>query len=343
MDSESGKDEIVYEWMPCIRIYKSGRVDRFFGSEFVPADAASSVDAVIDPVSGVSARLYRPPSPSPLEPEGPAPGPRGALRLPILVYYHGGGFCIGSAFNPIFHAYFNALVARARVLVVSVEYRLAPEHPVPGTYADAWRALQWVASHAPSPSTPTPTPTLTLGSGGGGASEWLRELGDFGRVFVGGESAGANIAHHMAMRAGAEGLDRGVAIRGLLLVHPYFLGTEKVDSDAIDPAVSESLASLWRMMCPTTTGSDDPLINPLADGAPPLSGLVCRRALVCVAEKDVLKDRGKQYYRKLQESGWPGEARLREAAGVGHTFHLLGPAGEEALAQDEAISEFLNS
>nr|CAD1825127.1 unnamed protein product [Ananas comosus var. bracteatus] len=80
MDSESGEDEIVYESMPCIRIYKSGRVERFFGSEFVPADAASSVDAVIDPVSGVSARLYRPPPHRHWSPRGRGREGRSASR-----------------------------------------------------------------------------------------------------------------------------------------------------------------------------------------------------------------------------------------------------------------------
>ncbi|VAI23245.1 unnamed protein product [Triticum turgidum subsp. durum] len=128
-------DEIVYESMPCIRIYKN-RVERYFGSEFVAAsahaDAATGVasrDRVISPE--VSARLYLPHI-DPAKPDN--------AKLPVLVYYHGGGFCLGSAFNPTFHAYFNNLAALAGVLVVSVEYRLAPEHPVPAAYADIWQA-----------------------------------------------------------------------------------------------------------------------------------------------------------------------------------------------------------
>ncbi|VAI37985.1 unnamed protein product [Triticum turgidum subsp. durum] len=127
-------DEIVYESMPCIRIYKN-RVERYFGSEFVAAsadaDAATGVasrDRVISPE--VSARLYLP----------RIDAAQADAKLPVLVYYHGGGFCLGSAFNPTFHAYFNNLAALAGVLVVSVEYRLAPEHPVPAAYADIWQA-----------------------------------------------------------------------------------------------------------------------------------------------------------------------------------------------------------
>ncbi|KAF0908544.1 hypothetical protein E2562_026332 [Oryza meyeriana var. granulata] len=311
-------DEIVYESMPCIRIYKN-RVERYFGSEFVAAstDAATGVashDRVIS--SNVSARLYLP----------RLDGPAAKGKLPVLVYYHGGGFCLGSAFNPTFHAYFNTFAALANALVVSVEYRLAPEHPVPAAYADSWEALAWVAGHA----------------AGDGDEPWLVDHADFSRLYLGGESAGSNIAHHMAMRVAEEGLSHGAKIRGLVMIHPYFLGTNKVGSDDLDPAVRGSLGSLWRVMCPTTTGEDDPLINPLVDGAPALDALACDRVLVCIGEGDVLRDRGRAYYDRLTASGWRGEAEIWQAPGKGHTFHLLEPHCDEAIEQDNVISDFLN-
>ncbi|XP_062196541.1 2-hydroxyisoflavanone dehydratase-like [Phragmites australis] len=314
----SPDDEIVYESMPCIRIYKN-RVERYFGSEFVAAstDAATGVaskDVVISP--NVSARLYLP-----RFEDG------SAKKLPILVYYHGGGFCLGSAFNPTFHAYFNAFAALANVLVVSVEYRLAPEHPVPVAYADSWEALSWVVSHL---------------ANAGDAEPWIAGHADFSRLYLGGESAGSNIAHHMAMRVAAEGLPHGAEIRGLVMIHPYFLGTDKVPSDELAPVVRESLGSLWRVMCPATTGEDDPLINPFVDGAPALEVLACRRVLVCVGESDVLRDRGRAYYDRLRASGWRGEAEIWQAPNKGHTFHLLEPHCDEAVAQDKVISDFLN-
>ncbi|KAF8769526.1 hypothetical protein HU200_006564 [Digitaria exilis] len=314
-------DEIVYESMPCIRIYKN-RVERYFGSEFVAAstDEATGVaskDVVISP--NVSARLYLPRLDD------------GGAKLPVLVYYHGGGFCLGSAFNPTFHAYFNTFTALANVLVVSVEYRLAPEHPVPAAYADGWEALAWVVSHLADPS-----------SAAGDRDPWIAGHADFARLYLGGESAGSNIAHHMAMRVAAEGLAHGAQIRGLVMIHPYFLGTDKVPSDDINAEARESLGSLWRVMCPTTTGDDDPLINPLVDGAPSLASLACGRVLVCVGEGDVLRDRGRAYYDRLKASGWQGEAEIWQAPEKGHTFHLLEPSCDEAIAQDKVISDFLN-
>ncbi|EES16153.1 2-hydroxyisoflavanone dehydratase [Sorghum bicolor] len=323
----SADDELVYESLPCIRVYKN-RVERYFGSEFVPAstDAATGVtsrDVVISP--NVSARLYLP----------RLGDGNGDAKLPILVYYHGGGFCIGSAFNPIFHAYFNAFTSLATALVVSVEYRLAPEHPVPAAYADSWDALAWVVSHS------------HLASSSAARDPWIAGHADFSRLYLGGESAGANIAHHMAMRAAAaaEGeLAHGRArIRGLVMVHPYFLGTDRVPSDDLSAETRESLASLWRVMCPSSTaGDDDPLINPLVDGAPALASLACARVLVCVAEGDVLRDRGRAYYDRLRASGWPGEAEFWQAPDRGHTFHFMDPCCDEAVAQDKVISDFLN-
>uniref|UniRef100_A0A0E0ECB3 Alpha/beta hydrolase fold-3 domain-containing protein n=1 Tax=Oryza meridionalis TaxID=40149 RepID=A0A0E0ECB3_9ORYZ len=70
----------------------------------------------------------------------------GQRRLPIVVYFHGGSFCTESAFCRTYHRYATFLASRAGALVVSVEYRLAPEHPIPAAYDDAWAALQWVAS-----------------------------------------------------------------------------------------------------------------------------------------------------------------------------------------------------
>jgi len=313
-------DEVVFEAAHLIRIFRSGRVERYCGSDPSPASTyagtgVASKDRAISP--DVAVRLYLPPA-----------AKDGGGRLPVLVYFHGGGFCLLSAFNAIIHGYLNSLAARTRAVVVSVEYRLAPEHPIPAAYEDSWRALCWAASHA---------------SGAGeGEEAWLADHADFSRLSLAGESAGANIAHHMAMRAGAEGLPGGARISGVVLVHPYFLSDAKVPSEESNPAMADNLARMWRVVSPATTGLDDPWINPLAVGAPALGGLACGRVLVCLAEEDVLRDRGRAYCEGLRASGWAGELEVVEAAGQGHCFHLSDFTSGDAVRQDEAIARLLN-
>ncbi|GJM98580.1 hypothetical protein PR202_ga15605 [Eleusine coracana subsp. coracana] len=282
--SGASDDEVAFEVEHCIRIFKSGRVERFFGSDPVPAstDSATGVaskDRSISP--DVSVRIYLPPAAKGAGDNNDASEKK---KLPVLVYFHGGGFCLHTAFNFVFHGYLTSLATRAGAIVVSVDYRLAPEHPVPAAYEDAWQALVWVASHAPP---------------GSGDEPWLADYGDFSRLSLAGESSGANIAHHMAMRAEG-GLPGGVRIRGIALVHPYFLGDGKVPSEDNDPAMAANVVAMWRMVCPGTTGVDDPRINPLADGAPALDAMACDRVLVCVAEKDVVCDRGRAYGGRAQ-------------------------------------------
>ena len=316
--SGASDDGVVFEAAHRIRIFRSGRVERYCGSDPFPAsiDAGTGVaskDRAISP--DVAVRLYLPPA-----------AKDSGGRLPVLVYFHGGGFCLLSAFNAIIHGYLNSLAARTRAVVVSVEYRLAPEHPIPAAYEDSWRALGWVASHA----------------SGAGEEAWLADHADFSRLSLAGESAGANIAHHMAMRAGAEGLPGGARISGVVLVHPYFLSDAKVPSEESNPAMADNLARMWRVVSPATTGLDDPWINPLAVGAPALGGLACGRVLVCLAEEDVLRDRGRAYCEGLRASGWAGELEVVEAAGQGHCFHLSDFTSGDAVRQDEAIARLLN-
>ncbi|KAG8049952.1 hypothetical protein GUJ93_ZPchr0009g1344 [Zizania palustris] len=117
-----------------IRVYKSGRVERFLRIDYTPpsTDAATGVSSRKSSSSqqrACPARIYLPTPPS-----------GGYLRrLPVIVFFHGGGFCLGSSFDAATHGHANQLAARASTIVVSVEYRLAPEHPVPALYGDAWR------------------------------------------------------------------------------------------------------------------------------------------------------------------------------------------------------------
>ncbi|XP_039822582.1 tuliposide A-converting enzyme 2, chloroplastic-like [Panicum virgatum] len=137
--------EVKFDFSPFLIQYKSGRVQRFMGTAFVPPSLDSctgvaSKDVVVDEGIGLRARIYRP--------SRRAVVGGGGGRLPVLVYFHGGAFVVESAFDPVYHGYLNALTAREGVVAVSVNYRLAPKHPLPAAYDDAWAALSWVLENA---------------------------------------------------------------------------------------------------------------------------------------------------------------------------------------------------
>eukprot|EP00257_Ricinus_communis_P025635 XP_025013049.1 probable carboxylesterase 12 [Ricinus communis] len=189
--------------------------------------------------------------------------------------------------------------------------RLAPEHPIPIAYEDSWAALKWIASHCD----------------GGGPESWLNDHADFGRVFLGGDSAGANIAHNMGIQAGVEGLN-GVKVLGICLVHPYF-GRKESGVD-----------ECWTFVSPKTSGFNDLRINPSLDSR--LARLGCSKVLIFVAEKDKLKERGVFYYETLRESEWDGEVEIVETEGEEHVFHLFNPSCENAFALLKKFASFIN-
>lgn len=294
--------EVAFEFPPLFRIFKAGRVERFVGTEIVPPSTdpvtgVQSKDVVISPETGVSARLFLPKTLVPNQ------------KVPLLFYIHGGAFCIESPFSPGYHNHLNSFISKSNAIAVSVNYRLAPEHPVPTGHDDTWKAIQWVASHC----------------NGDGPEPWLNQHADLSRVFMAGDSAGANIANDVAIRAGTIGL-AGVNLVGMILIHPFF-GNGEPDK-------------LWEFINPTTIGVDDPMLDPRKD--PRLAKLGCARVLILIAEKDFLRQRGLGYHEALRKSGWDGAVELVETEGEGHVFHLFNPGCEKAgLLLDKMVS-FVN-
>nr|CAB3453612.1 unnamed protein product [Digitaria exilis] len=302
---------------PLLRVHDDGRVERFYVTETTPPgfDAVTKVaskDVVVDDgATGVFARLYIPDHFLAAEHK---------KKLPILLYFHGGGLVLDSAASPMYHRYLNSVSSKAAVLAVSVNYRLAPEHPLPAAYDDSWAALCWAAS---------------------GADPWLSDHGDTGRVFLAGDSGGANIVHNIAMMAGARhGLPSGVCLEGAILSHPMFGGKEPADGEARE--TREIMENLWPLICPQSTGGlDDPRLNPMADGAPSLQNLACRKLLVCSAERDYARPRANAYYRAVKQSGWRGSVEWFESVGEEHVFFLHKPECDESLALMDRVVAFL--
>ncbi|XP_020206117.1 2-hydroxyisoflavanone dehydratase [Cajanus cajan] len=313
--------EIARELPPLLRVYTDGSVERFLGSPFVPPTLedpetlVSSKDVVISENPSISARVFLPKV------------DHQKKKLPILVYFHGGAFCLESAFSFLHHRYLNIIASEAKALVVSVEYRVAPEHPLPAAYEDSWEALKWVTSHSRNERKD--------------GEAWLIDHGEFTRFYVGGDTSGANIAHNVCLRVGGEALG-GVRIAGAVLAFPLFWGSEPVLSEPVEGHEESSPMRVWKFVYPDAPrGIDNPLINPLAPGAPSLATLGSRKLLIFVAGKDDLRERGVWYYDAVKESGWQGDVELVRVEGEEHCFQIYHPQTHNSKGVISRIASFL--
>ncbi|KAB2040760.1 hypothetical protein ES319_D02G105200v1 [Gossypium barbadense] len=317
----SDTSEVALDLFPYLKVYKDGTLERIAGVEVVPPglDPQTNVlskDILVVPQTGVSARIYR---------------PNFVIKdqkLPFVVYFHGGAFCVASPAFPNYHNSLNKLVAEANIVALSVDYRLVPEHPLPTAYQDSWAALQWVASHKEED--------------GHHHEGWIKDYVDLDQVFLVGDSAGANIAHHLAFRIKESDLGQSFKILGIGMIHPYFWGTNPIGSETADGLRKELVDKWWLYVCPSDKGCDDPFINPFVDGSPDLAGLACHGILVIVAEKDILRDRGRFYYDKLVKSGRRGKAEIMENEGEDHVFHIFNPDCDKAKSLMKRLAAFLN-
>lgn len=322
MASTNITKEIVDEIPGWIRVFSDGTIERPLNNPIVPPPQTglSSKDFLISQNPPLSARLFLPNITH-----------QSDQKLPIYVYFHGGGFFFESTFSKIYTDHFLKLVPLANAVTVSVEYRLAPENPLPAAYHDCWNALQWVASHSSSTNNTNKEP-------------WLTQHGDFNRVFIGGDSAGGNIVHNIAMRAGTEALHAGVKILGAVLVHPFFFGSYPVGGETVEGHAENFCHKVWKFVYPCCPGGlDNPVINPLLQGAPTLDGLGCCRMIVFVAGKDDLglRERGFTYYEAVKNSDWKGKLEYYEEEEENHVYHILKPQSELAEKMIKRIASFI--
>nr|WRU92902.1 HID3 [Tabernanthe iboga] len=313
-------DEIAVDH-PYIKVYKDGRVQRLFSTPFVapsledPATGVSWKDVPIS--SEVSARIYL-----------PKISQNQKEKLPILVFFHGGGFFLESAFCSFYNTHVNHFVAEAKVVAVSVQFRLAPENKFPAPYEDCWTALRWVASHA----------DLDISSltNAFDKEHWIINHGDLNKLYLMGDGTGANVVHNMAIRAGKESLNGGVKILGGILFYPYFLiKTDKKFSDSIENSFKKN----WSLAFPTAPGgNDNPMVNPLADDAPDLSGIACSRLLVSMFADEV-REFALLYIDALKKSGWKGELEVADMDGS--YFEVFKPETEKAKDKIKRLASFI--
>jgi acetyl esterase len=215
--------------------------------------------------------------------------PRPAQRLPGVVFIHGGGWVRGSLQTHDIAC--RALANAAECVVVSVDYRMAPEHKFPAAIDDSFAATRWVAEHA-------------------------ADLGiDASRLAVAGDSAGGQLAAAVALLARASD---GPRLACQILIYPvtdHNLDTRSYVSNATGYGLTrEAMRFYWQHYLRSDADGDDPRASPLR--ASDLSGLP--PALVITAEYDPLCDEGRAYADRLRDAGVP--VTYSEYAGLTHGF-----------------------
>ena len=245
---------------------------------------ASAEDHVVPGAEGdLRARVYR---------------PVGTGPFPVIAFFHGGGWVIGNLDTHDNMA--RNLCRSGRAVVVSTDYRLAPEDPFPAAADDAVAAARWIAGH-------------------------LGELGGDERLAVAGDSAGGNLAAVVAQQLTSD----GTPLAGQFLIYPaidaqgaYPSRTENgrgyfLEQDTIDWFLGH-YAGIWPDI-------KDPRLSPLygdLSGLPP--------AIIVTGEFDPLRDEGEAYGKALEAAG--GRADVCRYAGMIHGFFDMGAFSPAAAA-----------
>jgi acetyl esterase len=282
-----------------------------------PADARRRAAERFIPVAGVVEPLRS------LE-DLQIPGPAGEIPIrvytpdtpgphPAMVYFHGGGWVICNL--DTHHVVCSAIAHRAGAVVVSVDYRLAPEHKFPAAVVDAYAATLWVFANAAS---------LDI---------------DRARISVGGDSAGGNLAAVVCLKSRDE---NGPPIALQALIYPVTDLSSMTTASYVEFAegyqLTHALMEWFRdLYLPSPEAARDPYASPLlaADLPTDLQGLP--PALILTAECDPLRDEGEAYGKRLAEAGVP--VTCTRYAGMIHPFVSLSGAIPRALDALQQVAE----
>lgn len=296
-------------------------LDRKAPANANPVDGVFSFDVIIERDTGLLSRIYRPsiggeegrPA-SIVELEKPVSSDK---IVPVIIFFHGGSFAHSSANSAIYDTLCRRLVGICDAVVVSVNYRRAPENRYPCAYDDGWTALNWVNSRT-----------------------WLRSKDSKVSLYLAGDSSGGNIVHNVAMRA----VDSGIKILGNILLNPMFGGQVRSESEKrLDGKYFVSVQDrdwYWRAYLPEGENRDHPACNPFGPRGICLEGVKFPKSLVVVAGLDLIQDWQLAYGEGLKKAGQDVNLLYLEQATIG--FYLLPNNNHFYTVMDE-IKSFVTS
>jgi acetyl esterase/lipase len=303
----------------------NGTVNRFLfklGDRQTPAmprpDALGirSNDLTVDATRNLWVRVY-----------SPAAEAAGAGPLPVVVYFHGGGLTFLSPSSLPVDGMCRRFCHELRAVVVSVNYRLAPEHRYPAAYDDCEEVLRYLGATGLPADIAVPV--------------------DLSRCFLAGDSAGGNIVHHVAQRwTSSPPSDNPVRLAGIILLQAYFGGEERTEAElrleGVAPLVNMRRSDWsWRAFLPEGADRNHPAAHVTGEAGPePELQEAFPPAMVVVGGLDPLQDWQRRYAAMLVRKG--KTARLVEFPDAIHAFYAF-PELPDAVKLVQEIKAFMDS
>ncbi|XP_077231706.1 putative carboxylesterase 18 [Tasmannia lanceolata] len=279
-----------------------------------PVKGVKTFDVTVDRTRNVWFRVF-----TPTETVNDGNGGNG---LPVIVYFHGGGFVVLSPDTREYDAMCRRIARKIPAIIVSVHCRQCPEYRSPAPYDDGVDVIRFLDK-----------------------SNGLIPGADWARCFLAGDSSGGNVAHHVARMISEipKSEFRAIKMIGLVLLQPFLGGQERTPAElrlVRVPLYSLSLADwVWKVFLPEGSDRDHEVAN--VSGGPrsvDISGLDFPATLIFVAGFDPLQDWQKRYFEWLKKSGF--EAYLVEYPRTIHGFYVFPKLPESSMVITE-IRKFI--
>ncbi|GAU28469.1 hypothetical protein TSUD_294720 [Trifolium subterraneum] len=281
-----------------------------------PINGVSTKDITVNAECNIWFRLF-----TPTDNVTGAEGDNKTASLPVVIFFHGGGFTFLSAASTSYDTLCRRFCREINVIVVSVNYRRTPEYRYPTQYEDGESVLRFLDEN----------------------KSILPKNVDLSKCFLAGDSAGGNLAHHIAVRACKAGFQK-IRVIGLISIQPFFGGEERTEAEIhLEGSFMISMARtdwLWKVFLPEGSNRDHGAANVSGPNAEDLSGLDFPDTLVFVGGFDALIDWQKRYYDWLKISG--KKAELIEYPNMMHGFYAFPdlPESSQFIFQ---VKDFINN
>ncbi|KAJ0780569.1 putative carboxylesterase [Helianthus annuus] len=291
-----------------------------------PINGVKTYDVVVDPTRKLWFRVF-------------VPTQYSVEDLPVMVFCHGSGYIVASADTQLYDDFCRKFARELHVIVVSVDYRLAPEHRHPAQHEDGLDVLKFLDVEE-------------------NRSKWLPGNANISKCFIAGDSAGGNMAHHVAVRASQFNFQqlqvqyiltlfetsprssvaeermvnyfvaKKLMVVGLVSIQPFFGGEERIGSEirlnGTAPVLTLKQTDwFWNAFMPLGEpyNRDHPVVNVSGRYAVDISKMDLPPTIVVVAGFDILRDWQIRYYEWLKKSG--KEVYLVDYPNMFHGFNLL--------------------